>query len=252
MIQAVAQAPTLETRTPEVLNSGGRVAVALPVLNSGNATAATLTLTSVMLGAAPRVEPALPLVLGDLAPDDSTSVNAVFGAQGLTPGSKLLLTVRGTYRLAGVAYGFTLNRSVAIPAPVTPPVAFLSARVQAAVDAAAGTWSYTVLNTEPAGSPRWISVVSIDTVGPFTVTGTPAGWQVDTDNLTYVLWFAADTAPPYPNQIAPGDSRGGFQIRPDPGRSTSEARAYTISSWNHQTNQADLVVSGTTLTPARS
>src|SRR5688572_4615212 len=79
------------------------------------------------------------------------------------------------------------------------------------VDVSSGppTWSYTVFNDEPAGSEDHIKFFALDVQAPITVTGTPAGWNFDTDGMTFVLWFNEDPAPPYPNDIAPGTSLGG-------------------------------------------
>src|SRR5205814_144676 len=127
----------------------------------------------------------------------------------------------------------------------------LAARLVADVDLVSRRWSYTVFNDEPSGSPRYLNVISVDTVTPFEVTGTPTGWAVDTDNITYVLWYATATAAPYIGHVAPGSSLSGFQIRPTDDLAPSEARAYSITSWNHTTDSVDLVAFGTTLVPAR-
>lgn len=248
MPQAVAQAPSLQTRAPDVVNNVGRLWVSLPVLNTGAGTATALTVTAITLGTAARIEPALPFVLGDLAPNNTIGVAAGFRSDGLVVGSRLTLVVQGTYRMEGSTFGFTLNRPVTVPPASAPVVPALAARVEVAV--AAGVWSYTLFNEE-SGTPRHINAISLDLASPVVVTGTPPGWAVETDTGTYVAWIATDTQLPYPSQIAPGASLGGFRVRAQAGPRASEAKPYTITSWNHQTDQADLVVFGTTLVPAR-
>ena len=251
-LTAVLAAPRFETRDPAVVLSGNRLSVSLPIINSGDGGATAMTVTSIALGSAARTEPTLPLVLGDVPAGNGTAVTAFFSPAGLTPGTRLMLTVRGTYRSGGESLGFTINRVIIVP-PATPPSAnLLAARLQSSVNPATRTWSYVLVNEEPVGSARYLNTVSIDMVRPFTVTGTPPGWEVDTDSLTYVLWYATDIAPPYPHHVAPGASLGGFQIQAQPGVTSSEGRGYSITSWNHSTDQADLVAFGTTPVPARS
>ena len=66
-----------------------------------------------------------------------------------------------------------------------------------------------------SGGPLFINAISLDMAAPFTVTQTPPGWAVDTDNASYVLWYAADVQLPYPNHIAPGALLTPFQIQSD-------------------------------------
>jgi hypothetical protein len=250
MFQATVQSVRFDTRAPQALNTASKVSFALPVINGGSVVAENMIITQVTLGSARLIEPVLPLPIGDLGVSNATTVNAVFSAAGLTPGVRYPITVRGTYRVGSTTYGFTLNRFLVIPAPVAAPVAFLDAHVTVAVDQPAGTWTYTVFNDQPAGSQSFINVISIDMAAPFTVVGTPAGWTVDTDNFSYVLWYVADQQSPYPDHIAPGASRSGFRIQS--ARGSSEGRGYMITAWNHQTDTSDLAAPGTTLTPSRS
>jgi hypothetical protein len=249
-MQAIAQAPSFSTRTPGILNDGNAVAFSVPVLNMGAGTANNLRILTITLGSATRISPALPLFAGNLAAGNFVSVNASFSSSGVVVGSKYLITIRGTYDVGSLSYAFAVNRFVTIPAPVSPPVAFLKAHIQVAVDQTLGFWSYTLYNDEPSGSPRFIAAVSFDMDAPFTVTGTPAGWIVQTNNSSYVLWHAGDQQQPYPHHIPPGSSLGGFQIQS--ARSSSEAKPFSVVSWNHQTDKADLTAFGTTLVPSRA
>src|SRR6185436_5929817 len=130
------------TRTPEVVNSEGRLTLSIPILNTGNATAARMTITGLTLGAAARIEPALPLILGNLAPGNTIAVSPAFSLNGLVVGGQYLVVIRGTYRSGNTTHGLTLNRYVTVPAPIPPPVPVLAAHVNVAVDQIVGAWSY--------------------------------------------------------------------------------------------------------------
>ena len=123
---ALASAPRFSTSTPDILNSENKVSFSLPLLNIGDATAENLKVTSITLGSATRLSPiAFPVFIGNVGANNSVGINAIFGGVGLNVGSKYLITVRGTYESAGATFGFTVNRSIAIPIAVPPPVQFL-------------------------------------------------------------------------------------------------------------------------------
>ena len=88
-----------------------------------------------------------------------------------------------------------------------------------------GTWSYTAHNDEPPGSPLFISSFLVVLNGPILVFGSPDGWTTETDYISYVLWFNLDTALPYPHDIAPGESLGGFFIQSPSPRQRSVGRS---------------------------
>jgi hypothetical protein len=122
----------------------------------------------------------------------------------------------------------------------------LLARVEVATSPS--LWSYTVFNEEPANSQNFIKFFSLDLAGPVTVTGTPAGWDFDTDGATFILWFNTDAALPYPNDIAPGASLGGFELQSTATESTQEL--YSLVGWDHSVDDAGLVQFGSTLVPS--
>ena len=243
----LVQAPRFSTGTPDVLNSENRISVTLPLLNIGTGAATNVRVTSITLGSATRLSPPLPLFLGDMGVDNTESVYGRFSINGLAVGSRHLMTVRGTYQSDGATFGFTVNRYIVIPSPVEPPVRMLKAR--ASVAAASGVWSYTLFNDEAPGSQQFINAFSLDIVAPVNVTGTPTGWQMVTDNASFVLWFAADQQPPYPHHIVPGASLGGFAIQSS--RSSSEATGFSITAWDHQNDEAGLVSLDAVLSPSR-
>jgi hypothetical protein len=189
----------------------------------------------------------LPVFAGTLQAPGLILANASFSRQQLTVGSTYLITVQGTYQLQGLTYAFQVNRFIVIPAPTAPLTTLLQARVD--VSTATGVWSYTVTNDEASGSPNFINAFSLDIAAPVSVNGTPPGWQVSTDNLSYVLWYAPDQFP-FPNHIAPGANLSGFAIQ---GASmASESTGFAVTAWNHQTDRAGLVVFGSALSPLRS
>jgi hypothetical protein len=97
-----------------------------------------------------------------------------------------------------------------------------------------GTWSYTITNLEPGGSPNYINAFTLAVGAPIQVTGTPDGWDFDVvtqNGQTYVGWFSADPQLPYPHDIAPGASLSGFQIQSTV--TTSALLPYRIDAWDH-------------------
>lgn len=213
-------APVLVGRTPNVTFSAGHLAIEYPVVNTGDASATRLTLTSVVLSIAPRLDPTLPWVLGDLFPNTSTLVNSIYSAPNATPGTTATLTVGGTYLAGSTLTNFTLTTQITVPQSTPEPEALLLAKVQATVTPSTRTWAYAVLSLEPSGSQRYVNAFSIDMVGPFSVVNTPNGWNVLTDNATYVGWYAKSAS----NYVAPGLSKDGFRIQAQ-SSTTSEGRA---------------------------
>jgi hypothetical protein len=244
----LVQAPRFSTVEPGLLNSDGELTVSLPILNIGTADASNIRVTSISLGSAVRLSPqGLPLFVGNLGTHNTTSIAARFSLSGLSVGGRYLMMVQGTYETNNATYGFAVNRYIVVPPPSPPPVVFLKAHVDVAVEP--GIWTYTIFNNEPADSPQFVATFSIEVVAPFTVTGVPEGWEMETDNVSYVLWVAADQQLPYPHQIAPGGSLGGFQIQSS--SSGSESTAYVVTAWNHVSDQAGLVSPDVVLSPSR-
>jgi len=122
----------------------------------------------------------------------------------------------------------------------------LQARVE--VSTSPSHWSYTVFNEEPANSQNFIKFFNLDLAGPVAVSGTPTGWDFDTDGATFVLWFNTDEALPYPNDIAPGTSLGGFELQSTATASTQDF--YSLVGWDHSIDDAGLVQIGSTLVPS--
>lgn len=250
MPQAVVQNPSFSTKAPDVLNIGQTFSFSLPVLNIGQVLASNIVISDIDFGPAARVGPVLPLSLGDLAVDNVLAVNGLFSAGDLVVGQRYLATIRGTYGVGDATYGLVLNRYITVPPAISSPVALLAAHISLVFDPLAKTWTYKVFNDEDNGSPRFINAISLDVNAPFLVTGTPVGWGVDTDNLSFVLWRALDQVIPYPHHIPPGRSLGGFQIQSPADGSTS--MGFVTTSWNHQTDQADLVAPGSALAPSQT
>jgi hypothetical protein len=242
-------APQFTSGTPEILNSENELTVSLPLLNIGSEAAANVELTDIILRSTTRLSPAgMPLFIGNLAPDNTAAISPRFDSRPLTVGSRYLLTVRGTYDVSGTVYGFAVNRYIVVPAASPPPVELLKARV--AVVVIPGSWTYTIHNNEAPLSQQFIAAFSLDIVAPVTVIGTPEGWEVETDNSSYVLWVATDQQLPYPHHIAPGGSLGGFQIQSS-SRMQSESTPYVVTAWNHQSDEAGLVSPDLVLSPSR-
>lgn len=242
-------APQLVGSDPTVLNTGSELCASMPLVNVGSIGAPSVFVTSITAGSALRQSPqSFPVFVGNLEVGNDGVVNARFSAAGLVIGQKLLLTVRGTYGPVNARVGFTVNRYIVVPAAAPYPVALLKAHVQVVVQPA--VWTYTIVNDEPAASPQFLSGFSLSVAAPVSVTGTPPGWDVETDSSTFVFWFATDEAVPFPHHVRPGVSLSGFQIQSATSR--SESTPYLVSSWRQDTNEAGLVAPDVILSPGRA
>src|SRR5262249_28997305 len=101
-------------------------------------------------------------------------------------------------------------------------------------------FSYTVFNDEPAGSPNFLSTFHLTVNAPITVTGIPIGWDFATDNSTYVDWFNTDSTLPYPHDVAPGTSLGGFTVESTV--DTTDTLDYTVTTWDHTADSSGPVI----------
>ncbi|BBJ22128.1 hypothetical protein [Candidatus Nitrotoga sp. AM1P] len=241
--------PKLVSAAPTLINTGIELFVSMPLINGGTEFAPNVFITGFTVASAPRLSPvSFPVFVGNLAAGNNGATNARFGALGLIPGQKYLLTVRGFYGAEGSQIGFSVNRYVTIPVPSAYPVDLLRARVQALVQTS--TWNYTIYNDEPESSQQFLAGFSLTIAAPVIVTGTPPGWIVETDNATYVGWIAADENFPYPNHVRPGDTLGGFQIQSPTGY--SESTPYVLTSWRQDTDESGLVAPDVVVTPRRT
>jgi hypothetical protein len=113
--------PIFLTQTPELSETGETFIIQLPVVNNGTATAAEVTVTSATLGSAAPTSPALPLVLGTMAPGDTNQLVLQFSRSEITLGRNYLLVLRGTYHFGTATLGFVVNRFVlaALQSPYT-------------------------------------------------------------------------------------------------------------------------------------
>jgi hypothetical protein len=245
---ALSQKPSFVTFTPTLVNTGSRLDVHQFVGNVGAGTAQKMTVTGITLGIVPRISPAaFPLVVGDLSPSTNVSIAARFAAQAITPGTRVLLTTRGTYEFSKVTLGFTVNRFVVIP-PVQPEVnPLLRARISVSVEPS--QWTYTAYNDEPASSGLNIAAVSLTVVSPVSVTRTPPGWAVKSDFSTHVLWYVPEVQGNIVGGIAPGQSLSGFQLQSS--TMASESTPCVLASWSPKNSAAGKVFPDVVLSPAR-
>jgi len=238
----MASKPQIGTGNATVINTGEEVIVSITVTNIGSETASKVFLTGATLGAARRISPQnFPVYIGNLTNEGSGSIGARFSTTGLTPGQQYLLTLRGTYE-AGGTLGFVVNRYVMIPQPAPYATPRLRSHVNVLLNNA--TWTYTIFNDEPLGSSLYIAAFHLDIVAPTTVTGTPHGWQSESDLMTYVGWISGDA------HVAPQQALGGFEIQSPTGR--SESTSYSLISWDHAANNAGPVGLDSVLSPSRA
>jgi len=122
----------------------------------------------------------------------------------------------------------------------------LSAYVQVSQPDSA-TWSYTLYNSEVTTSPNFIDEFDLAVDAPISYVAAPSGWDFVTDFATYVDWFSGDDSLPYPDDIPPGGSLGGFGLNA-PG-ATGSLLAITVSSWDQTLDQPGLVFDGNISSP---
>lgn len=235
--------------TPGIENAEGKISIVPHIMNVGDASISNVQCTDITLSSAVRISPpaGIPVVIGLIEAPGVGNVVARFSNAGLTVGAKYLLTVRVTYTISNVVYGLTLNRYIQIPPAANREVPQLNARVETST--APNVWNYTLSNNETPGRDQYIATFSLAIAAPVTITGTPPGWAVETDGLTFVLWYADDLVMPYPHQVAPGQTLGGFQLSSP--RLQSEASACTLVAWNHTTDAGDLITGDYAITPYR-
>ncbi len=105
-------------------------------------------------------------------------------------------------------------------------------------------WSYTLFNDEPASSTDFIDIFTLAVNATVTITGTPAGWESQTDNTSYVEWDSTGDA----YDIAPGASLGGFIISST--QTHSDTLAYVLQSFDHSDENLGTSSAGTVLAPS--
>ena len=237
-------AAQLVTGNAVVINTGDELIVSITLSNIGGEPADKIYLTGATLAMARRLSPQnFPVFIGNLPSEASSIIGAKFASQGLAVGQKYLLTLRGVYG-SGAAQGYAVSHYITIPP--AQPYATQLLRAHVGVSLSNATWTYTVFNDEPVGSPLHIAAFHLDIVAPSTVTGTPPNWQADSDLTSYVGWLSdAPSA-----HIAPQQSLGGFQIQS--ATALSESTAYSLISWDPTRDQAGPVALDTVLSPSRA
>src|ERR1035441_10862708 len=112
-----------------------------------------------------------------------------------------------------------------------------------AVSTGPTVWTYTVFNDQAPGDPNYISSFVLEVAAPVFAITAPDGWISITDNISYVQWFNTDPTLPYPHDIAPGASLGGFSLSST--MAFSEMLSYGLSGWDHTLDEPGPSVSGT-------
>lgn len=118
------------------------------------------------------------------------------------------------------------------------------------VDTSTGSavWMYNVFNDQSLGDSIFISSFTLEVASPVFGITSPDGWTFSTDNASFVQWFNTDPALPYPNDIAPGTSRGGFSVTST--ATSSQLLSYGLSGWDHTADQPGPSVAGIVLAPS--
>jgi len=109
-------------------------------------------------------------------------------------------------------------------------------------------WTYTLINDEPVNSPNYINSFNLAVDAPITVINTPDGWDYQTDNSSYILWFNTDTELPYPHDVSPATSLGGFELGSP--NAVSVAQVVGLDAWDHFADAPGTTVTTTVLAPS--
>jgi hypothetical protein len=223
--------------------------VSLPILGSASSEPINLMILEATLDGSVPTNRALPAYVGAWSTGAPSPLAASFPLDGMAPGSTHTVRFKGTYKAAAVTHFFQAVATITIPPSVQLPIDLLKATAEVQADEAAGIWSYTLRNTEPAGSTLSLRSFNLPVGAPFVVRATPKGWKVQTDNLKFVLWSLENPNDPA-FSVAPGASLDGFQIQSS--SKSSEGMAYSVHAWNISTHATGPVAVGTVLVPAGS
>jgi hypothetical protein len=176
---SVGQTVTLQSGTPAVSGGNGSFALFLPILNAGTAAAASVTVKSATLGRL-SASGSLPLPPTDILVGKVSFVNLTFNSGTLVIGFKYLLTIRGTYTLAGTEFGFAINRFILLGAPdifqkpanpiTVTPLLDSSHSIQALISSAKGG---TLTATGADGSIFTLTIPPNDLLSDEVITMTP-------------------------------------------------------------------------------
>jgi hypothetical protein len=130
--------------------------LAVPIINNGAAAVQNVEVTSISLTGGTLTSPVLPVSLGTIPAGGSAILNATFSGVFL-PGDSPVLTVEGTFSLAGSIFCFSLSRTLVIP-PAAPGSALLGSVMVMGHEVTEGNF--------PPQPPRFDERVN------------PAGWTV--------------------------------------------------------------------------
>jgi hypothetical protein len=108
-------------------------------------------------------------------------------------------------------------------------------------------WFYTLFNDEATGSSNYVTSFALNINAPIAVVNAPAGWDFQTDNLSYVYWFNTDPGLPYPHDIVPGASLSGFTFQ---STSSSTLSDYILAGWDHAVDAPGPSVTAQILSPS--
>jgi hypothetical protein len=110
----------------------------------------------------------------------------------------------------------------------------------------ANTWIYTIENLEAVETNLFISAFDFDIDADIENIVTPEGWDIDTDNSTFISWNSFSKGYDNPYHIPPG---GSLSFKFDCLSSGSYQSSYLIGSWNHATDLPSDISIGAILAP---
>lgn len=105
-----------QTNIPGLFNQSGTLQIALPLLNVGDSNAENVTVSTASLNKSNALSIDTP-ALGEIQPNQQAIFEAKFNSGLLSPNTNYLLTVKGSYQIAGRTYGYAVNRQIVLPSP---------------------------------------------------------------------------------------------------------------------------------------
>ena len=190
----------------------GSLAVAIPIVNSGNRGAGDVKVSAVTLGSGNRVAPAVfPIPLGEIVPTKRAVLDARFASLSV-PG-KYPLTVSGTYVVDGWSHSFTAGAELTIERSGVPPPPPVQVTIPKQKTSGVPTPPSPIPqenNNNPAGPP----IPDGPVLTPFTIAPTGTGVAAPSSGGSSVT-FVRDTGtgqagkyPPDPTVAATASAGG--------------------------------------------
>ena len=177
----------------------GSLALAIPIMNSGQRAAAAVAVSAIAVGSGNRVTPAaLPIPLGEIVPTNRAVLDVRFAS--LAAPGKFPLTVSGTYVLDGKSHPFTAQTDLVVErsgGPPAPPAQVNVPKQKTTGSPSAPSPIKQEKDNNPAGPP----IPDGPVLKPFNVA--PTGTGVAASGTGSSVTFVRDTRTAQPVSYPP-------------------------------------------------